>query len=79
MPEKEMSALEKGRKVYLEKIKKGEIKRLNPMEKAAANPKSMRLAINANCYDCCGRDNWVKRTRECHIFDCPFYQLRPHK
>ena len=79
MSENNMDALKRGRLVYQEKIANGEIVRLNPTEKAKANPTSMRRAINANCYECNGQENWVTRTRECPTPTCPFYNFRPHK
>ena len=44
----ELTPLEKGRLAYQKKVKAGEVKRLNPMERAKANPNSMRKAIDAN-------------------------------
>ena len=61
---------------YREKLAAGEIERLTPTQKAKANPKSMRAAINAECYDCCGEENWINRTKFCTLFDCPFWTLR---
>ncbi len=55
---------------------------LNPLEKARRNPASLRLAINAMCYDCQGRDadpNNRKRVMECQINDCPLHPVRPHQ
>ena len=48
---------------------------LDPMQKAAANPRSMRRAINAKCYDCsCFQKIEVKL---CPSKDCPLWNLRP--
>jgi len=47
---------------------------MNPLEKAAANPKSMRSAVNAFCYVCKGTKKAVK---ECTTTDCSLYQVRP--
>lgn len=74
-----MERLRLAGEAYRAKIAAGEIKRRNPMEKALDNPKSMRAAINANCWDCVGQDNWVNRTRECDIKKCPFWAMRPHQ
>ena len=52
-----------------------ENKRLNPIEKAKANPKSKRAAINAYCFDC--SDEKYKDVRTCHIKYCPLWLLRP--
>lgn len=51
--------------------------RLDPIEKAKANPKSLRAAINAKCWDCsCGQRIEI---RECPISACPLYGLRPYQ
>lgn len=53
--------------------------RLDPLEKAAANPKSKALAIKAKCYDCVGRDadpGWRDRVRGCQIMICPLWNVR---
>lgn len=65
-------------KVYQEKIKTGEIEKpvvLDPIEKAKANPKSLRRAINAKCYDCACFQR-VEVTK-CQAKDCPLHALRP--
>jgi hypothetical protein len=74
--DKQLTPIELGRLAYQLKVKNGEIKRLTPIEKAKENPKSMRLAINANCYDCMGRENWIVRTKFCILFHCPFWTMR---
>ncbi len=53
-----------------------------PIEKAIDNPKSMRAAINAMCYDCIGQDadpDWRGSIRNCICNKCPLYILRPHQ
>ena len=54
----------------------------DPIERAKRNPKSLRLAINANCWDCQGRDadpapRW--RIGNCEIPHCPLYPVRPYQ
>ncbi len=54
----------------------------DPMEKLRANPKSLRAAINAKCWDCQGRDSdpapkW--RIGNCECPDCPLYEVRPYQ
>ena len=49
---KRIGNLENGRTAYLEKLKSGEIEKLDPIQKAKANPKSLRAAINAKCFEC---------------------------
>lgn len=55
----------------------------NPIEKALENPKSLRLAINAKCFDCVGRDydpNYRARIRDCTAVDvCSLHPLRPFR
>jgi hypothetical protein len=65
-------------KEYQEKVAAGEIERpkpMDPIEKAAANPKSLRAAINGKCYDCaCGSKVEVAR---CEITKCTLHPVRP--
>ena len=54
----------------------------DPLVKLAANPKSLRLAINGKCWDCQGRDadpapKW--RIGNCECPDCPLYAVRPYQ
>ncbi len=54
--------------------------RLDPLTKARRNPMSLRLAINAKCYDCGGQDSdpgWHDRIRHCAVPGCPLYPVRP--
>lgn len=65
---------------YREKVKNGEIeppKRQTPEEKAKANPKSLRLAIDAKCWECCNGQR--EEIRMCTIGDCALYPHRPYK
>ncbi len=57
-------------------------KKKTPTQKATANPKSLRCAVNAMCWDCVGGDSdpasrW--RIGNCPITNCPLYPLRPYK
>jgi hypothetical protein len=76
-------ALAKARKRKAEIIAiHGNIQRLNPLEKAGKNPKSLRLAVNAKCYECEGEDadpGWRGRIKECIIPDCPLRPVRPYR
>lgn len=47
----------------------------NPMSKAARKPKSLRMAINAKCFDCSGW-NRAEVTR-CVVHYCPLWPVRP--
>lgn len=63
---------------YQADVKAGIIKpskTLTPLEKAANNPKSLRLAINAKCFDCTCYSR-IEVTN-CEITDCPLWALRP--
>ena len=54
----------------------------NPLEKAALRPDSLRLAINAKCYDCIGQDSdtdWRGSIRNCVCDDCPLFTVRPYQ
>ena len=71
------SAFNKGQAEYQAKRKAGLIKVLNPIEKAAENPRSMRYAINAKCFDCtCFQKREITL---CEMTDCPLWQLRPYQ
>ncbi len=53
-----------------------------PIEKAVENPKSLRLAINAKCFDCmgCGFDGHpANEIRNCEISDCSLWPHRPYR
>jgi hypothetical protein len=52
-----------------------EYKRLDPIAKAKANPKSLRAAINAKCFDCCC--DQYKQVTHCLAIDCPLWNVRP--
>ena len=56
--------------------------RRTPLEKAKLKPESLRLAVNAKCYDCQGRDADPKvswRIGNCECTDCPLYSVRPYQ
>ena len=58
------------------------VERLNPIERLAKNPTSLRLAINAKCFDCEGGDadpNVQKRIGTCGIVMCPLHAVRPYQ
>ena len=77
-----MSGLAKAQEVMRLRREAGiktEIK--SPLEKAALRPDSLRLAINAKCYDCIGQDadpDWRGSIRNCVCNDCPLYSVRPY-
>lgn len=56
--------------------------RLDPLEKARRNPTSLRLAINAKCFDCEGGNadpNVQRRIGTCSITTCPLHPVRPYQ
>ena len=65
---------------YQRKIKEGLIDRptpKDPIEKLKTKPKSLRLAINAKCFDCCcGQKIEIKR---CTVPKCPLFNVRPYQ
>ncbi len=55
---------------------------LNPIQKSEAQPQSLRLAINAKCYDCQGQDadpGWRQRIADCNDVACPLVPVRPYQ
>jgi hypothetical protein len=79
----EKTPLEIARQRRREKIDRGEkIERLDPIEKSRRSPNSLRFAINAKCWDCCGGDTGgtVERIRNCPCGQfCPLWNLRPYQ
>ena len=69
---------------YRRKLAAGEVERpkqKNPMGKAAEDPKSMRKAVNAKCYDCIydpsGAGSWRDQVRACADNKCSLYSIKP--
>ena len=70
-----LEALQESAKLYRDKVASGEIQPLTPAEKAMQNPKSLRFAINAKCWDCvCNQRAEVTR---CVMTDCSLWAVRP--
>lgn len=60
----------------------GGIVRRDPILKANANKKSLRLAINAKCCECMGgpsEPNWRAFIGECTSPGYPLHPVRPHQ
>jgi hypothetical protein len=57
------------------------VKTITPIQKAKLNPKSLRLAINAQCYDCIydksEQGTWRQQVEACPSANCPLYCHRP--
>jgi hypothetical protein len=49
--------------------------RLSPRAKVKRHPTSLRAAINAKCYYCCG--NQRLEVTLCAMTDCPLWNVRP--
>ena len=75
--------LAEGRKKYQEMREQGLVEATvytNPTEKAKANPKSLRAAVTAHCWECVGGEHSEKPkvlVRECGIVKCSLHGLRP--
>ena len=68
--------LKKAQEVNRRKRANGEeIVKKNPLEAAKENPKSLRKAINAKCWDCCCFQR--AEVKKCSVPNCPLYRLRP--
>lgn len=60
------------------------VERLDPIQKSKREPGSLRLAINAKCWDCAGAGadgiEFTKTTiRECSVQRCPLHHQRPYQ
>jgi hypothetical protein len=58
--------------------------RLDPVEKAKREPGSLRLALNAKCWDCAGAGAdgvgfTMTTIRECSVRSCPLHCQRPYQ
>jgi len=56
--------------------------RRTPLERAQANPRSLRSAINGKCFDCVGAGadpNPPRLIRECSSARCPLHPVRPYQ
>ena len=56
--------------------------RQSPIVRASRNPRSLRLAINAKCFECSGGNTdpcvaW--RIGNCEVGDCSLWPQRPHQ
>ena len=75
-----LSRLDKARLKKTELQAAGLLKRLSPVEKALADPRSLRKAVTAFCYECMGGDDEPgarKEVTNCSAKGCPLYQVRP--
>ena len=71
-------ALQKAREKRLEMKAAGiEMVRLDPIEKAKKNPRSLRAAINGKCWECSNEQR--NEIKLCPMTDCPLYPVRPYQ
>lgn len=74
------SALDKARARKAELKASGELRVLSPIDRAKADPLSLRKAITAFCYRCMGGDGEPgvrESVRNCTAPNCPLYKVRP--
>ena len=77
MIKRDMShALKKAQEKRAEMKEKG-IKPKTWTQKAKENPKSMRAAVNAKCFDCMGFQR--AEVAKCTHLECSLYDFRPYK
>lgn len=75
---KELTPIQKAHEAMRIRREAGEvIKKLNPMEKSQKKPTSLRLAVNAKCWDCCVGQK--KEVKICPSKDCPLWAVRPYQ
>ncbi len=78
-----LTPLQKAHAALAERRLTGDIApRLDPIAKARANPKSLRLAITAKCFECMGggEDSGTRKLiRACTSSNCPLHPLRPYQ
>jgi hypothetical protein len=57
------------------------VKTINPIQRARLKPSSLRLAINAQCYECIYDKSdigtWRQQVEACPSVDCPLFCQRP--
>lgn len=57
------------------------VKPFSPIQRAKLHPKSLRLAISAQCYDCIydksESGTWRQQIEACPCINCPLYCQRP--
>lgn len=77
-----MTPLEKARETMDKLREQGiAVRRKSPLERLAEEPKSLRRAITAFCYQCMGgdADQGVRGSiRACSSTSCPLWDVRPY-
>lgn len=77
-----MSALERAREKQAQLRAIGVSERLDPIERARRNPRRLRAAVTAKCWECCGggQDPGTRRAiAECTVRSCPLHAHRPYQ
>lgn len=78
-----MTPLEKAHETMRLRREQGiKTERFDPIQKAASNPKSLRLAISAKCWDCQGAEadpDIRGRIGSCPVTKCPLHPVRPYQ
>lgn len=52
--------------------------RLHPLLKRSFAGKSLRAAVNAKCWECCGFED-RRAIADCPASECPIWSVRPHR
>lgn len=78
-----MNALERARQKQAQLRANGiPVERVDPIERAQRHPRSLRAAVTAKCWECCGggHDPGTRRTiAECTVRSCPLHPHRPYQ
>lgn len=70
-------ALERAREAVRSARASGSLRRRDPVEKLRLRPTSLRLAINAKCWDCAGGSR--TEISRCVVTGCPLWNVRPYQ
>jgi len=82
MQNKTSESLKKARAACAKMRLDKEVKYLDPIEKSKLDPRSLRKASAAKCWDCIGRGYDPNPRREiacCPSVDCPLHHQRPYQ
>jgi hypothetical protein len=71
------TAIKKAQEAMARARAAGTVERLNPIEKAIKNPKSLRAAINGKCFDCSCHER--SEISNCTVRSCTLWRHRPYQ
>ena len=80
------TAIEKAQRIVKERREAGTLSspERNWVRRSLADPKSLRLAINAACFQCLGGTEddmpdpgWREEIRDCNVTTCALHKVRP--